>query len=122
MFCAPQAFYVKFSIVLLGFKLHLYILPCLSLKDLSEYIYFCINLVLEHSSKKPRNHMFRAPQALLNQYPYVLLDFRPQIYFLPCSSLQDLSEYIIFCTNFLNSSRTFIKKASKFTFRAPQAL
>jgi hypothetical protein len=66
MFRAPQVLKIQFSIVLIGFKLHFYILPCLSLQDLSEYTItfaYIFSTVLEHSSKKPQNHMFRAPQS-----------------------------------------------------------
>ena len=152
----------------------MYILPCLSLQDLSENIYFCmkilnrsrtfvkkaskftcfvhpkplkfnfrsfyqvlfhifiycrvflfktyqniytfahiLQIVPVHSQKSLKNHMFRAPQALKIQFLIVLLGFKLHLYILPCLSLQDLSEYIYFCTNFLNSSRTFVKKASK---------
>ena len=43
------------------------LLPCLSLQDLSEYIYFCIYFLKSFRTFVKKNfkiHLFRAPQAL----------------------------------------------------------
>ena len=94
---------------------YIYIRPCLSLQDLSEYMYFCMKILCSsrtfvkdalklHVSGSPK------PVKFTFQTFYQVLNY---IYILPCLSSQDLSEYIYFCINFLNSSRTFVKKSLK---------
>ena len=115
MFRAPQALKFQFLIVLLGYKLHLYILPCLSLQNLSEYIYFCIyfaNSSRTFVKKASKSHVSCTPNPF-KSISERSIGFKLHIYMLPCLSLQDLSEYIYFCMKILNSSRTFVKKASK---------
>ena len=115
MFRAPKALSNQCPYVLLGFKLHIYIYSrvCLfkTYQNINTFAWM-ISIVLEHSSKKPQNHMFRAPPSPSNSISErsKVLNY---VYILPCLSLQDLSEYMYFCIKFLNSSRTFVKKASK---------
>jgi hypothetical protein len=115
MFRAPKVLLNQIPYVLLGFKLHIYTAVFVSSRYIRIYI-----LLHKFSQwfknirqKSLKIHMFRAPQALLNQFPNVLLVFKLHMYILPCFSLQDLSEYIYFCTYFLNGSRTFVKKNSE---------